>query len=245
MCPCFSRVPGNAQKNPHGSGKFRSRSPGFLRKFGERDLHFRGISLAFQSEHEAGARHSGRAEQSHRPGRSLVPLHIKPDWVVEPFEDAGSKNTPPILKFQPQGRPFTGPPIGIATTLTAALGDPLELTAWVTDETAKLNVPTAPPRRRVRGSSGAAFLTPPPLSITWSKYRGPGTVTFANAKPAIDKADGGKTTTTATFGGPGDYVLRLQANDQSGEGGGGFQCCWSNVHVAVSVRPVATTGGER
>jgi hypothetical protein len=38
---------------------------------------------------------------------------------------------------------------------------------------------------------------------------------------------------------PGEYVLRLQANDASGEGGGGFQCCWTNVHVGVSVKPAA------
>jgi hypothetical protein len=60
-------------------------------------------------------------------------------------------------------------------------------------------------------------------------------VTFANAKPAIDKAADGKTTTTATFTAPGDYILRAQANDVSGEGGGGFQCCWTNAHVRVTV----------
>jgi hypothetical protein len=42
-------------------------------------------------------------------------------------------------------------------------------------------------------------------------------------------------TTIATFSDPGDYVLRVQANDASGEGGGGFQCCWTNAHVKVTV----------
>jgi len=41
--------------------------------------------------------------------------------------------------------------------------------------------------------------------------------------------------TTATFTAPGDYILRAQANDVSGEGGGGFQCCWTNAHVKVTV----------
>jgi hypothetical protein len=45
----------------------------------------------------------------------------------------------------------------------------------------------------------------------------------------------GKAATTAKFSAPGDYTLRLQANDASGDGGGGFQCCWTNVHVKVSV----------
>ncbi len=51
----------------------------------------------------------------------------------------------------------------------------------------------------------------------------------------LDKSTG-KATTTATFSAPGEYVLRLQANDVSGEGGGGFQCCWTNVHVKVVVK---------
>jgi len=43
-------------------------------------------------------------------------------------------------------------------------------------------------------------------------------------------------TTTATFSAAGAYVVRVQANDESGEGGGGFQCCWTNAHVAVTIR---------
>ena len=57
----------------------------------------------------------------------------------------------------------------------------------------------------------------------------------------MDEKSGGKATTTATFSAPGDYILRLQANDASGVGGGGFQCCWTNAHVAVTVRGSTTT----
>jgi hypothetical protein len=32
-------------------------------------------------------------------------------------------------------------------------------------------------------------------------------------------------------------VLRAQGNDVTGEGGGGFQCCWTNVIVKVTVTP--------
>jgi hypothetical protein len=46
----------------------------------------------------------------------------------------------------------------------------------------------------------------------------------------------GKATTTATFSEPGDYVLHLIANDYSGDGGGGFVCCWTTAMVKVSVR---------
>jgi hypothetical protein len=164
---------------------------------------------------------------------NAIPMHTKPDWVVEPFEDAGSKNTPPIVRFQPEGKAFTGPPAGVATTLTATPAEPLTLTAWVLDEGAKLNVVAATPRR-ARGSSDAPL--PPPIAIAWSKYRGPGTVTFAPAKPPIDKDADGKTVTTVTFSAPGEYLLRAQINNRSGDGGGGFQCCWTNAHVGVTVR---------
>ena len=46
----------------------------------------------------------------------------------------------------------------------------------------------------------------------------------------------GKATTTATFAKAGDYVLRFQANDSTGNGGGGDQCCWTNVHLKVAVK---------
>ncbi len=45
---------------------------------------------------------------------------------------------------------------------------------------------------------------PGPLTVTWSKVSGPGTVTFGNANAS---------TTTASFSVVGDYVLRLTAND--------------------------------
>jgi hypothetical protein len=53
----------------------------------------------------------------------------------------------------------------------------------------------------------------------------------------------GKATTTATFSEPGEYVLRVVANDWSGDGGRGFQCCWTNAMMKVSVKP-GTTGSR-
>ncbi len=163
---------------------------------------------------------------------NTVSLHTRPEWIVEPYEDAAQKNTPPVLKFRPDGPSFTGPPSAIATTYTAATGTPLPLPTWVTDEGAKVNTPL--PAARSRDASGTPAL--PPLSISWTMFRGPGTVTFDAVKPAIDRLHGGQAMTTATFSAPGDYVLRVEANDASGVGGGGFQCCWTNAHVAVHVK---------
>lgn len=92
----------------------------------------------------------------------------------------------------------------------------------------------------------AQFLPRGPVTITWSKFRGSGEVKFAANKPhmeaipdgTIPKKDvfNGKATTTATFSEPGEYILLAVANDSSGEGGGGFLCCWTNGEVKVSVK---------
>jgi len=147
-----------------------------------------------------------------------IPMSLNPLWVVEPFKDAGNGNTPPVIKFESGGASFTGPPHGFARTLTTKLAEPLSLAVWVSDDK---------PLRGGRGGVGGP--------LAWSKFRGPGAVTFENAKPAPD-ADG-KAVTTAKFALPGDYILRAQANDATGDGGDGFQCCWTNVHVKVTVSP--------
>jgi hypothetical protein len=165
-----------------------------------------------------------------------IPLSVHKQYQVEPYEEKGMGNTPPILRFEPGGATYTGPPIGIAATLAATAGEPLTLPAWVTDKPAKITVDVPRPA----AAAGRGRAPRPDLVLTWSVHRGPAGVTFADPKPAIDKAADGKTTTTATFSVPGDYILRAQANDTSGDGGGGFQCCWTNAHVKVSVKATGT-----
>ena len=205
---------------------------------------------------------------------NTITLHTQADYVVEPFEDAANKNTPPKLKFKENGEIFTGAPKGIAEKLTATVGTPLAITVWATDEGPKINIPEGRGGRgRGRGAAGDAaagrgdaaaggrgaggrasaagaagipadlFAPPPPLAINWSKFRGPGDVKFDKEKPAIDRANGGKSTVNVTFGAPGEYILRVEGNDSTGAGGGGFQCCWTNAHVGVTVKPAAGTGG--
>jgi hypothetical protein len=151
-----------------------------------------------------------------------IPMRLNPLWEVEPYKDAAQGNTPPVLRFAPEGPPHTGPPRGIVASMEASVGAPLTLTAWATDDAV-----IDPDRTEHKG---------PQLTVKWSLFRGPGRVKFEKHDPAVDPVDG-KTTTAATFDAPGDYVLRLQANDVSGEGGAGFQCCWTNAHVAVKVKP--------
>ena len=164
---------------------------------------------------------------------NTITMHMRPEWVIEPLEDVASKNTPPAVRFEPNGAAFSGPPVGMAARYTAAVSAPFSVTAWVTDEPPKLNVASAL-LTVARGSTG-----PSPAFVTWSQLRGPGSVKFDTTRPPVNQAEGGKVTTTATFSAPGEYVLRLQANDSSGDGGGGFQCCWTNVHVGVTVGPAS------
>src|SRR5262245_37819661 len=105
-----------------------------------------------------------------------VPMGLHSDYEVEPYKDAAMGNTPPILKLTPKGPALQGPPRGMASTLTTTLPAPLALAAWVTDE-AHIE-PGAPPTR-----SNQARSNQPPVSITWSLYRGPAQVTFDQAKP--------------------------------------------------------------
>ncbi len=161
-----------------------------------------------------------------------IPASLKPDYEISPFEEAAVGNTPPTVGFDQAGPSVQGPR-GLIVERTAKMGTPLPLTAWVSDD-AKFTT-----------SSGARPKdTGPPVTLRWTKYRGPGTVTFAKERPEVEKMEvkngaqafSGKAATTATFSEPGDYVLHITANDYSGEGGGGFQCCWTTAQVRVSVQ---------
>jgi hypothetical protein len=154
-----------------------------------------------------------------------VPLSLNAAYQVEPFKDPAMGNTPPVIKFQEGGPELTGPPRGIALTLNAAVGQPLAIPLWVSDK---------PGRDDESGGRGRG--NAPPAMLTLVKHRGPGEVKFAEVRPKADFAAGGRATANVTFSAPGEYVVRVQANDASGEGGGGFQCCWTNALVKVMVK---------
>src|SRR5215510_3252596 len=170
---------------------------------------------------------------------TVIPMSLNPLWEVSPFIEA-SGNTPPFISFE-EGKLGEQGPRGHTATLVTTLPNPRTLTVWVADDV-KL------PRSATQG------LIRVPVTVAWSKFRGPGNVTFANSKPAVEKIEGkstpalpfgGKATTTATFSEPGEYVLRLVANDASGDGGRGFQCCWSNAYVKVSVKPSPSMANQK
>jgi hypothetical protein len=155
-----------------------------------------------------------------------LPVGVIKDYQIEPFKEVAQGNEPPKIQFDPKGPVFQGPPTALGPTLSGVAGQPVTLAAIVTDD-----APNDPDLSPIQ-------LKQPPIALSWHKFRGPGDVKFANVRPTIEKE--GRTSTTATFSAPGEYTLRAQVNDRSGEGGGGFQCCWTNVHVKVSIAAAAT-----
>jgi hypothetical protein len=162
----------------------------------------------------------------------VIPADLKVDYEISPFEEAAVHNTPPVLSFDEHG-PIVQGPQGLTVNRTAKVGVPLQLTIFPSDD-AKLTTSSGAPPRNLGG----------PVVLTWSKYRGPGEVKFSKTKPDIEKIERkdiqaaftGKSTTTVTFTQPGEYMLNVTANDYSGEGGGGFQCCWTTAKVKVTVQ---------
>ena len=152
-----------------------------------------------------------------------IPFTLNPGYPITPFKELGMGNRPPVLAFSQGGAKVTGPPVGAAATLNGTVQQPVPISVWVEDPKAEMEGAD-----RARGMSGIA-------NLSFHKYRGPGAVTFDKTRASAEK-QGDMVAAAATFAAPGDYLLRVQANDESGEGGGGFQCCWTNAYVKVVVK---------
>jgi len=156
-----------------------------------------------------------------------IPFALNNSYNIAPFKEIGMNNEPPKLAFSQGGATFVGPPMAVAATLTGKAKTPVALNLWVEDPKGREQ-----PEAGGRGRGG----TPSIANVSLHKYRGPGTVTFDKVRLPVP-TQGAQVTATATFSDPGEYMLRVQANDESGEGGGGFQCCWTNTYVKVTVTP--------
>jgi hypothetical protein len=174
---------------------------------------------------------------------ATVPFGIVKGYQIEPFLDAAMGNKPPVIKLSESGTAIMGPPppLSAAPVLNGAVGENVALKYWITDDGND-----EPPTAGAAAPPPAAAGTAPPrpqrsrLSTTLTKYRGPGEVKFADPTPAIEKD---MVNTTATFSLPGEYIIRIEGNDSSGVGGGGFQCCWTTAYLKVNVK-AANTGGK-
>ena len=154
-----------------------------------------------------------------------IPFTLNKGYPISPYEELGMHNKPPVLAFSAGGAKVTGPPTATAATFTGTVGQPVPISVWVEDPK-----PTA--EGATGGGRGGVGLV---ATVSFHKFRGPGKVTFDKARIPVTK-QGDMIGAAATFAAPGDYLLRVQANDESGEGGGGFQCCWTNTYLKVTVK---------
>lgn len=136
---------------------------------------------------------------------------------------AAMGSTPPLLRFEEQGKAGRGP-MGIeAPPLQAKVGAPVALTIWLTDDAVHDKEPIKFGRER------------PGMNVSWSKYAGPGPVVFAPQKVGFP-AMTGQSTTMATFKEPGEYVIRVKADTFGySDASAGNQCCWTNGYQKVTV----------
>ncbi len=159
-----------------------------------------------------------------RGERYAIPARLHLDWQIDALDgEAETGNTPPVLAFAEDGPKRAGPGGPWAGPVEGVVGAPVPLTVWAWDD------------GRPRGSIARGGRTGVPVTLTWFKHQGPGDVTFDEGTATVP-VEGGMTTTMATFSQPGDYVIRVRANDASGVSTAGHsQCCWTNGFVRVTV----------
>jgi hypothetical protein len=134
---------------------------------------------------------------------------------------------PPALRFTADGPAGRGPTGILANPVRASVGTPLPLTIWITDDSAREQEPVVVRPRQVR----------PAMNVTWFKHSGPGPVAFSPPREGINQLNA-TSTVSATFKQPGEYVLRVRADNFGRlDTSPGNQCCWTNGYVKVTVTP--------
>jgi hypothetical protein len=111
-----------------------------------------------------------------------IPVHMKPEYNIDPYEEAAVHNTPPAIRFDEHGKTVQGP---LATVFerTASVDTPLTLSVYATDD-----------NKYTSGSNAPRSKLGDPVRLTWAKYRGPGEVTFGKDHPTFEVTSGGRTT---------------------------------------------------
>jgi hypothetical protein len=134
---------------------------------------------------------------------------------------------PPLLRFSPDGPAGRGPTGIQADPMQTSVGVPLSLTIWIIDDSVRQEEPVVVKQRQER----------PAMNVTWFKHAGPGPVVFSRSKEPIAQLNA-TATVSATFKQPGEYVIRVRADNFGRlDTSPGNQCCWTNGYVKVSVTP--------
>jgi hypothetical protein len=137
-------------------------------------------------------------------------------------------SVPPLLRFTADGRAGRGPTGIEADPVRTSVGKPVPLTVWVADDSVREPEPITV---ATKGAAKAA------INVVWRKHAGPGPVVFTPPAQPIPELKG-TATTSATFSQPGEYVIRVRADNFGRlDTSPGNQCCWTNGYVKVTVTP--------
>jgi hypothetical protein len=139
-------------------------------------------------------------------------------------------SVPPVLRFSEKGESGRGP-VGVhSEPLEVKVGEPLALSVSAVDDSVREKEPYAIKERERPGKGGA-------INVTWYKHSGPGPVAFSPIKQALAELQG-VAKTSATFKAPGEYMLRVRADNFGRiDTSAGNQCCWTNGYIKVTVTP--------
>ena len=153
-----------------------------------------------------------------------VPANLGELYNIDALKSDGLNRIPPGLKLEAAGPMVVGP-AGTKTALKTVFPNAVTLDSWVVNTEADSSSQPGQSEYRPRRN----------VTLTWSRYRGPGTVTFSARTLTANPTD--KATTSATFSTPGQYMLRvLVMGDEMGNPTAQtYQCCWTNGYVQVSV----------
>jgi hypothetical protein len=180
-----------------------------------------------------------------RNGKTFsVPAYVGVEAYQLSHAGQAMGSVPPRLKLAEDGQEGIGPGgVWEEGARTARVGRPLALAAWATDPS-------------VRG--GRNVTTEVPVVLSWWLHQGDGRVRFrpegrggAAESEEAERAQarrppneirlpsgGGSGTILATFEDPGEYVLRVRAdNFAADDSRTSDQCCWTNGFVRVIVSP--------
>jgi hypothetical protein len=112
-----------------------------------------------------GLRHEETDVDDFRNGEiASIRLSLHPGYQIEPFKDPAVGNTPPVIKFEPKGPTFTGPPKGIVQALSTTMPDPVTQNFWVSDQSGQPGP---------EGGPGAGRRARPPATVSLNERRGP------------------------------------------------------------------------
>jgi hypothetical protein len=174
----------------------------------ERGVFAVTVPADFQGDVVWTITHAGKTTSV--PGRSTAGAYE----LSHSPQAAGS--LPPLVKVDRNAEPRFGRGPEASTILSAKVGEPVTLWVWGED----------------RGERDQRYQ----VNATWVKHQGPGEVTFQPATLRSPEAPGGELTTTATFGAPGEYVVRVRIdNFTTSDSSFADQCCWSNGYYRVNV----------